>query len=197
MTRRSEVASVAVLAAPALCRGPGALAQSSTADRLGRALSRGRRTSKRAGWPSRSAASPPMGSGCRFLPIRHTECSTSRCARPPWLSSRRWHRSSASAPRSPFDDPEWRKWINEHFYVRQGVSFKGLLRRSAGGVPRAGLEPKAQALARHHAAQPHPRRTEPGRLRAVRLSGFIQLLWDGRALGAASPGVFQVDGHHL
>jgi len=21
------------------------------------------------------------------------------------------------------DDPEWRKWMNQHFYVRQGVSF--------------------------------------------------------------------------
>ena len=24
----------------------------------------------------------------------------------------------------PVDDPEWRKWMNQHFYVRQGVSFK-------------------------------------------------------------------------
>src|SRR5262249_1710416 len=24
----------------------------------------------------------------------------------------------------PLDDPEWRKWMNQHFYVRQGVSFK-------------------------------------------------------------------------
>lgn len=23
----------------------------------------------------------------------------------------------------PIDDPEWRKWMNQHFYVRQGVSF--------------------------------------------------------------------------
>ena len=23
----------------------------------------------------------------------------------------------------PVDDPEWRKWMNQHFYVRQGVSF--------------------------------------------------------------------------
>jgi Protein of unknown function (DUF3500) len=23
----------------------------------------------------------------------------------------------------PLDDPEWRKWMNQHFYVRQGVSF--------------------------------------------------------------------------
>ena len=24
------------------------------------------------------------------------------------------------------DDPEWRKWMNQHFYVRQGVSFGGM-----------------------------------------------------------------------
>src|SRR5688572_2791404 len=24
----------------------------------------------------------------------------------------------------PVDDPEWRKWMNQHFYVRQGTSFK-------------------------------------------------------------------------
>jgi hypothetical protein len=23
----------------------------------------------------------------------------------------------------PVDDPEWRKWMNQSFYVRQGVSF--------------------------------------------------------------------------
>lgn len=24
----------------------------------------------------------------------------------------------------PVDDPEWRKWMNQHFYIRQGVSFE-------------------------------------------------------------------------
>ena len=23
----------------------------------------------------------------------------------------------------PVDDPEWRKWMNQHFYIRQGVGF--------------------------------------------------------------------------
>src|SRR6187551_404213 len=27
------------------------------------------------------------------------------------------------AAKFPVDDPEWRKWMNQHFYVRQGVSF--------------------------------------------------------------------------
>ena len=35
------------------------------------------------------------------------------------------------------DDPEWRKWMNQHFYVRQGVSFNEMTepqRESAFGA---------------------------------------------------------------
>ena len=42
----------------------------------------------------------------------------------------------------PLDDDEWRKWMNQHFYVRQGVSFLELspAQREAGvAVLRAGL----------------------------------------------------------
>ena len=42
----------------------------------------------------------------------------------------------------PVDDDEWRKWMNQHFYVRQGVSFLELSpsQREAGiAVLRAGL----------------------------------------------------------
>ena len=31
----------------------------------------------------------------------------------------------------PVDDLEWRKWMNQHFYVRQGVSFQEMTDRSA------------------------------------------------------------------
>ncbi|HET7696019.1 MAG TPA: DUF3500 domain-containing protein [Vicinamibacterales bacterium] len=42
----------------------------------------------------------------------------------------------------PVDDDEWRKWMNQHFYVRQGVGFQELspAQREAGiAVLRAGL----------------------------------------------------------
>lgn len=42
----------------------------------------------------------------------------------------------------PVDDDEWRKWMNQHFYVRQGVSFQELSpgQREAGiALLRAGL----------------------------------------------------------
>jgi Protein of unknown function (DUF3500) len=40
------------------------------------------------------------------------------------------------------DDPEWRKWMNQHFYVRQGVSFEAMTdaqRESAFAFLRAAL----------------------------------------------------------
>ncbi len=43
------------------------------------------------------------------------------------------------------NDPEWRKWMNQHFYVRQGVSFKEMSepqREAAQGLLRAALSAK-------------------------------------------------------
>jgi hypothetical protein len=49
------------------------------------------------------------------------------------------------------DDPEWRKWMNQHFYLRQGVSFKEMTdaqRGSAIGLLRASLSAKGLQLTR-------------------------------------------------
>jgi hypothetical protein len=49
------------------------------------------------------------------------------------------------------DDPEWRKWMNQHFYVRQGVSFKEMSeaqRAAAFGLMRASLSAKGMKLTR-------------------------------------------------
>ena len=51
----------------------------------------------------------------------------------------------------PVDDPEWRKWMNQHFYVRQGVSFKEMTeaqREAAFGLLRASLSAKGLQLTR-------------------------------------------------
>ena len=51
----------------------------------------------------------------------------------------------------PVDDPEWRKWMNQHFYVRQGVSFEEMTeaqREAAIGLMRASLSAKGLALSR-------------------------------------------------
>jgi hypothetical protein len=47
------------------------------------------------------------------------------------------------------DDPEWRKWMNQHFYVRQGVSFMEMTERqreAAFGLLRASLSAKGLKL---------------------------------------------------
>jgi len=51
----------------------------------------------------------------------------------------------------PVDDPEWRKWMNQHFYVRQGVSFKEMTdkqRIAAFGLMQASLSARGMKLTR-------------------------------------------------
>jgi len=51
----------------------------------------------------------------------------------------------------PVDDVEWRKWMNQDFYIRQGVSFKEMSdsqRESAFGLMRASLSAKGLRLSR-------------------------------------------------
>ncbi len=51
----------------------------------------------------------------------------------------------------PVDDPEWRKWMNQHFYVRQGVSFEEMnsqQRELAFGLIRASLSARGYSLTR-------------------------------------------------
>ena len=51
----------------------------------------------------------------------------------------------------PVDDPEWRKWMNQHFYVRQGVSFKEMTdpqRKAAFGLMQASLSARGMKLTR-------------------------------------------------
>src|SRR5689334_20027785 len=52
----------------------------------------------------------------------------------------------------PVDDAEWRKWMNQHFYTRQGVSFQemdGRQRDAAFGLLRAGLSAQGLELTRN------------------------------------------------
>ena len=49
------------------------------------------------------------------------------------------------------DDPEWRKWMNQHFYVRQGLAFRDMTdaqRHAAFGLLRASLSAKGLTLTR-------------------------------------------------
>jgi len=52
----------------------------------------------------------------------------------------------------PVDDSEWRKWMNQHFYVRQGISFQEMTdaqREAAFGLLGASLSAKGLQLTRN------------------------------------------------
>jgi hypothetical protein len=52
----------------------------------------------------------------------------------------------------PVDDPQWRKWMNQHFYVRQGVSFQEMTeaqRDAAVGLLRVSLSARGLELTRN------------------------------------------------
>jgi Protein of unknown function (DUF3500) len=52
----------------------------------------------------------------------------------------------------PVDDVEWRKWMNQHFYVRQGISFQEMTppqREAALGLMRVSLSARGFHLARN------------------------------------------------
>jgi len=62
--------------------------------------------------------------------------------------------SSVQLARSmfPVDDTQWRKWMNQHFYVRQGVSFQEMTeaqRDAAFGLMRVSLSAKGFELTRN------------------------------------------------
>jgi len=95
------------------------------------------------------------------------------------------------------DDPEWRKWMNQHFYVRQGVSFlemTGPQRSAAFGLLEASLSARGLELTRD----------------IMRLNETLaELSNDHQFLGeflyfitvmgkpsASEPWGFQLDGHH-
>ena len=99
----------------------------------------------------------------------------------------------------PVDDPEWRKWMNQHFYVRQGVSFKEMndSQREAGiGLLRAALSAKGLKLSRDIM----PLNYTLGELNGNDWDQYGEWLYYITVMGKPSdkePWGFQVDGHHL
>ena len=86
-----------------------------------------------------------------LFPIRHTGVSTDgvRQAAEALLAGLTAEQRGKSM--FPVDDPEWRKWMNQHFYVRQGVSFEEMnaqQRELAFGLIRASLSARGYSLTR-------------------------------------------------
>jgi Protein of unknown function (DUF3500) len=95
------------------------------------------------------------------------------------------------------DDPEWRKWMNQHFYVRQGISFEEMSevqRDAAFGLLAASLSPRGQKLTRQIM---HLNET------LAELSNDHAFLGEWKYFitvmgkpSATEPWGFQLDGHH-
>jgi len=99
----------------------------------------------------------------------------------------------------PVDDPEWRKWMNQHFYVRQGVSFLEMSeaqREAAFGLMRAALSAKGLKLSRDIMRLNHTL----GEMNQNDFEQYGEWLYHVTVMGepsAKEPWGFQVDGHHL
>ena len=96
------------------------------------------------------------------------------------------------------DDPEWRKWMNQDFYVRQGVSFKDMTEvpREAGfALLRAGLSAKGLKQTRDIMKLNHTL----GELTGNDFDRYSEWLYHITVMGtpsATEPWGWQFDGHH-
>ena len=99
----------------------------------------------------------------------------------------------------PVDDDEWRKWMNQHFYVRQGVGFDEMdeaQREAAFGLMRASLSADGLKLSRDIM---NLNRTL-GELNGDRFAEYNEWLYWITVMGEPSadqPWGWQIDGHHL
>ena len=99
----------------------------------------------------------------------------------------------------PVDDVEWRKWMNQSFYVRQGVSFKEMSeaqRVAAFGLLGAALSAKGLKLSQDIMKLNHTL----GELNHDNFAEYDEWLYWITVMGTPSktePWGFQLDGHHL
>ena len=96
------------------------------------------------------------------------------------------------------DDPEWRKWMNQDFYLRQGVSFKDMTaaqREAAFGLLRAGLSAKGLTQTRDIMRLNHTL----GELNNDDFDRYSEWAYHITVMGTPSarePWGWQFDGHH-
>ena len=99
----------------------------------------------------------------------------------------------------PVDDPEWRKWMNVHRYVRQGVSFQEMSeaqRAAAFGLLQASLSAKGLKLSQDIMKLNHTL----GELNNNNFTEYGEWLYHITIMGEPSadkPWGWQIDGHHL
>ena len=134
-----------------------------------------------------------------LFPIRSTGVSTEpvRAAAEAFLAA--LTPAQRSATTYGVDDDEWRKWMNQHFYLRQGVSFKEMSDRQrelAFGLLGASLSAKGLRLSRDIMRLNHTL----GELNGNNFEEYGEWLYWITIMGDPSgtePWGWQLDGHHL
>jgi hypothetical protein len=99
----------------------------------------------------------------------------------------------------PVDDPEWRKWMNQHFYIRQGTGFDEMTeaqREAAFGLLRTSLSAEGFQQSRDIMRLNHTL----GELNNNNFDEYGEWFYWMTVMGTPSekePWGWQLDGHHL
>jgi uncharacterized protein DUF3500 len=200
MRPRTALSSLAALAALGAFAGARALSQPPPAgDRAARFLERSKEAE------ARGLAEPFRGVTSNgkvvpgLFPVRSTGVSTEPVRKAADDLLRALTADQRGRTTFPVDDPEWRKWMNQHFYVRQGVSFEEMTepqRQAAFGLLGAALSAKGLKLSRDIMKLNHTL----GELDPDRADEYGEWLYHVTVMGepsATEPWGFQLDGHHL
>jgi len=134
-----------------------------------------------------------------LFPIRSTGVSTAPVMRAADAFLKSLNEAQRAKTTFPVDDDEWRKWMNQHFYARQGVSFEEMSeaqRETAIGLLRASLSAKGLQLTRDIMRLNHTL----GELNNDNFEEYGEWLYHLTVMGTPSttePWGWQLDGHHL
>ena len=134
-----------------------------------------------------------------LFPIRSTGVSTAPVAEAASSFLEALTEEQRADTRFDVDDPEWRKWMNQHFYVRQGVSFRDMddaQRSAAFALLQASLSAKGLQLTRDIMRLNHTL----GELNDNNFDEYGEWLYWITIMGEPSdrePWGWQLDGHHL
>jgi hypothetical protein len=153
---------------------------------------------------ARGLAEPFKGITTNGTPMRglFTLRSTGVSTAPVRLAAEKWLASLTAEQRTKasygVDDPEWRKWMNQHFYVRQGVGFDEMSdaqREAAFGLLRASLSARGLKLTRDIMRLNHTL----GELtdNFVEYGEWLYWITVMGTPSATEPWGWQLDGHHV
>ena len=135
----------------------------------------------------------------RLFAVRSTGVSTAPVQKAATAFLAALDQSQRSRTAFGVDDPEWRYWMNQHFYRRAGVSFEEMTppqREAAFALLRASLSARGLTLSRDIMRLNHTL----GELNHDDFEAYGEWLYHVTVMGtpsATEPWGWQVDGHHL